>query len=261
MSIPSQKLRIKNPFKTNEEKLITAIEQQFSSLGRLPTCEELITTGAVGSQEEFTALLKQGYVQNALEILGININPTIPILEPIQLAVIQVMFDFNDTRSSAKKLRDMGVSGQTWQNWLRDPVVQKFCQDKAESLFTLNQHEIDQALFNKARTGQVDAIKLYLQLTGRLRTVETVVPKVGNQDSHYFLIKVYEAIQEVLADEPELMRKLATRLKSISNPFMGETVVTKIIDQPAIEAPQPINPVIQQALHENPTKTERFYGG
>lgn len=243
--------RIKNPFKSAEEKFITAVEAHYAINGTLPTVQLLVNNGAVGSESQALAFYKLPYVQKAFEVLGIKIDHDISILDPKQLAAVQIMFDFNDTRSTAKKLRDLGISGQTWQNWLKDPIFQKFCQDKAENLFTINSHEIDQALFSKARTGQVDAIKLYLQLTGRLQ--EVTAPKIGNQDSHYFLIRIMEAIQEVLADHPDLLRALGAKIRSISNPFLGEQHTTIIIDktQPALE-----NSVVVNTMPSNPLRSE-----
>lgn len=234
-------MRIKDPFKSKEEKFLTILEQLYSSNTQVPTVEVLITMGAIENQDEYDQYINDPYIQKALIVLGINIDPSIPILTPTQLSTIQIMFNFHDTRSDAKKLRDAGVNGQTWQNWLRDPVFQKFIQEKAEGLFQYNKHEIDKALFDKARSGQVDAIKLYMQLTGKLQEIEKASPqvnvnitKVGNQDSNYFLIKVYEAIEETLASHPDLMKNLANRIRAISNPFMGEELTRNII--PEIEA-------------------------
>jgi hypothetical protein len=235
MSTPLFK-RIKNPFKDTEEKFITAVEQFYSSNGRLPFYDDLLDLGAVGSSEltekealaEYERLVNSEYVQKALEVLGIKLDPSEVILMPRQLAAIQVMFDFNDGRSDAKKLKDLGVSGQTWQNWLKDPVFQKFCQDKAESLYGDNSHDIDRALFSRARTGNTEAIKLYLQVTGKLKP-EIAAPKVGTQDSHYFLIRIMETIQETLVDHPDLLKLLGQRIRAISNPFLGEQQAKEII--------------------------------
>lgn len=227
----------KNPFRNKEEQFITALEQFWNQYGNLPTAQKLIDLNLVKDLAEYESLLSDDFVQKALNQLGINLDPNSFVLTPKQLAAVQIMFDFHDTRSDSKKLKDLGIPGQTWQNWLQDPTFQEFVRTKAANLFNLNQHEIDRALFSKARQGNVEALKLALTLTGRLKEQE--VPKIGNVEAHVFLMKLFEILQEALANQPDLLLAIGSKIFSMNDPYLAHPKVLEVL--PHTEAPEKSN--------------------
>lgn len=220
-------IRVINPFRNREEKLVTALEQHWNEFGNLPSGEKLVAIGVVDSVEEFTALMTSDFVVRALNSLGIKTDPDLQILTPKQLAAIQVMFNFHDGRSDIKKLRDLGINPQTWDNWLKDPVVQKYLQVKVGNLYDNNFHEVDRALFLKARTGNVDAIRMVNSITGRHQAIEA--PKIGAVDAHIFLMKLFEVLQAKLISQPELLREIGQSIIDIQSPYMQNPRVIEAV--------------------------------
>jgi hypothetical protein len=224
MSVP---IRVKNPFRDREEKLITALEQHWNEFGNLPSGEKLVARGICESVEEFTNLFNSEFIQKALNGLGIKTDPDLQILTPKQLAAVQIMFNFHDGRSDIKKLRDLGINPQTWDNWLRDPIFQKYVQQKVGNLYEDQLHEVDKALFLKARTGNVDAIRLVNAITGRHQVAEA--PKIGTVDAHVFLMKLFEVLQAKLITQPDLLREIGQAIMDIQSPYMNNPKVIEAV--------------------------------
>lgn len=210
--------RIKNNLRDKQDKFISVLEQYYVEYGNIPTKQKLLELKVV-SDEDYDELIKDSYILNALEILGITIDTDAYALTPKQLAAIQVMFDFNDGRSDSKKLRDLGISGQTWQNWLRDPSFQRFLRARTGNLLDDNSHDVDRALLSKARAGNAEAMRLYYSIAGKHSKALSESPKIGNVDAQVFLMKLMEILQEVLANEPDKIMAIGTRLLEIQNPI------------------------------------------
>ena len=230
----SSPIRVINPFRSREEKLITALEQHWNEYGNLPSGQKLIERNVVKDLEEYDHLIKSDFVTRALDALGIKTDPDLEILTPKQLAAIQIMFNFHDGRSDIKKLRDLGINPQTWDNWLKDPVVQEYIQKKIENLYGDNVHEVDRALFLKARTGNVEAIKLFNQITGRYVTETQEVPKIGQVEAHIFVMKLFEVLQQHLITQPDKLREIGQAIMGIQSPYMNHPKVIEAV--PIIEA-------------------------
>ena len=235
----SSAIRVMNPFRGKEEKLITALEQHWNEYGNLPTGEKLVLQGVVKDTDEFNSMMESEFVLKALNVLGIKFDPDLQILTPLQLAAAQIMFDFHDGRSDIKKLRDLKISPQTWSNWLKDPVFQNYLRSKTKNLFGDNEHEIDKALFLKARSGNVEAIKVVNAMLGRYQTVEA--PKIGQVDAHIFIMKLFEVLQAKLISQPDLLREIGQAIIEIQSPYMNNPRVIEAV---------PINPPVG-AVHDD----------
>lgn len=222
-------IRVKNPFKDRQEKLITALEMYWNEFGCLPTGEKLVEKKVVLSPEEYNDLMQDEFVIRALDQLGIQDNTELQILTPKQLAAVQVMFDFHDTRSDSKKLRDIGISGQTWDNWLKDPTFQKYLRTKVGNLFEENTHEIDRALFLKARSGHTDSIRLLYSIQGRYQKEIQEAPKIGAVDAHLFLMKLFEVLQQFLIDQPDKLKAIGEAIINIQSPYMNSPRVIEAV--------------------------------
>lgn len=224
MSAP---IRVKSPFRNREEKLLTYLEMYWNEFGALPSAQKMIEKGVVKDVDEFSGLWESDYVRRALDVLGIKTDQDLEILTPKQLAAVQVMFDFHDGRSDSKKLRDLKISSQTWDNWLKDPIFQKYLRTKAGNLFDDNEHEVDRALFLKARSGNVEAIRLVHAIQGKYQTVEA--PKIGNVEAHVFLMKLFEVLQQFLIDQPDKLKAIGEAIINIQSPYMNHPRVIEAV--------------------------------
>lgn len=228
-------IRVVNPFKSKEEKLITYLEQHWNEYGNLPTGEKLISLNIIKDLEEYERLINSDFVVNALDVLGIKTDPDLQMLTPLQLAAVQLMFDFQDGRSDIKKLRDLGINSQTWANWLRDPQFQAYLRTKTGNLLEDNVHEIDKALFLKARSGNVEAIRIANAVLGRHQVIEA--PKIGPVEAHLFLMKLFEVLQAKLISQPELLQEIGQAIIDIQSPYMQHPRVIEAIPTHSLELP------------------------
>lgn len=226
-------IRVTNPFRNAEEKFITALEQYWNEYGVLPTGEKMVLVNAIESVEEYDRLINSDFVQKAMNALGIKFDKDLAILTPKQLAAAQIMFDFHDGRSDIKKLRDLGINSQTWDNWLKDPTFQQYLQSKTKNLFGDNEHEIDRALFLKARSGNVEAIRLINAMMGRYQTVE--VPKIGAVEAHIFVMKLFEVLQVHLISQPDKLRAIGEAILNIQSPYMNHPKVIEAIEVKSVD--------------------------
>jgi hypothetical protein len=231
-------IRVTNPFRSREEKLITYLEQHWNEYGNLPTGQKLIDKNVVKSLEEYEYLINLDFVVNALNVLGIKNDPDLQILTPQQLAAVQLMFDFHDGRSDIKKLRDLKINSQTWENWLRDPTFQEYLRTKVGNLFEDNVHEVDKALFLKAKSGNVEAIRLIHAIQGRYQVeVEAPPIKIGPVDAHIFIMKLFEVLQVHLVNQPDLLKQIGQSIIDIQSPYLQDHRVIKAIPNHTLEIP------------------------
>lgn len=124
-------------------------------------------------------------------------NWTSKSLTPLQLSVANSLLDLTDTRSQKKKLQDLNVSTGTYNAWLKDPVFKDYIHRRAEQLIGDNQHEVDTALLDRVRAGDLKAVQYYNEMTGRF------VPQranASNVDVQNVLVKVIEIIDMHVQD-------------------------------------------------------------
>lgn len=227
-------IRVINPFRSREEKLITYLEQHWNEYGNLPTGQKLVDNRVVESLEEYEQLINSDFVVKGLNVLGIKTDPDLQMLTPQQLAAAQIMFDFQDGRSDIKKLRDLKISSQTWANWLRDPSFQAYLRTKTGNLLEDNVHELDKALFLKARSGNVEALRMMNAVLGRHQTVE--VPKIGPIEAHLFIMKLFEVLQVHLISQPDLLKEIGQAIIEIQSPYMQHPKVIEAVPTHVLEA-------------------------
>jgi hypothetical protein len=66
-----------------------------------------------------------------------------------------------------KKLQDLGLTTARYNVWLKDPVFAKYISTRAEQLLMENRHEVDLALMDRVRAGDLKAIEYFNEMTGR----------------------------------------------------------------------------------------------
>lgn len=125
------------------------------------------------------------------------------------LDAILERLDPTDTRSLAEILREHGVQLKTWQGWLADPMFGAYVRDRSAAAFGHNAHEVDLALMRRASAGDVPAIKLILELQGRIRQAGDTL------DVNGMLARVVEILQTEVTDEGTLLR-IVERLEALA---------------------------------------------
>lgn len=208
------------PALTEEQRdFVVLITQHFLMHGEVPSADR------VEEQYKLPAKLYKKWIDKdsiraALNEQGVKVStgdePTWrnQSLSAKQLIVANAMLDIIDTRSDAKKLKDLGVSTSTYQSWLRDPAFAEYLRVRSEGLLDTSQHEAHLALLDRVRAGEVKAIQYFNELKGRFTPSNGRVDNGGVNDVQALLTAILEIILEEV-DDPLVAQRIAERFKTM----------------------------------------------
>lgn len=204
----------------SQQLLVTYVEQHFLLQKEIPSADIIsIRTGMPSNT--CSDLLKDEDCLEYLSLRGINVPvghaTPLEILTPKQLAVVNSLLDFNERKPDHKKLAALGVDSKTFQAWKSDPVFMNYFKSRVDNLIGDNTDEIDRALYDRARDGDINAIKYLNELTGRYRANEAT-------DINFILVKIQETILRHVKD-PETLEAIGRDLELLSRP-------TQVVIQP-----------------------------
>jgi hypothetical protein len=147
--------------------------------------------------------LKNEIFLKALNNRGIKLPENNTKLDNEQLAAIAVMANFRDPRSPTVKLKSIGVSWTKWQGWMKDKYFKEFLQDLCAVNFEDSIDVAQAGILKGVEKGNVDSVKLYLELTGRYtpQSQEVVNLKL-------ILSRLLETIQ-IHVKDPIVLRNIA----------------------------------------------------
>jgi hypothetical protein len=219
----SQKSQLSNEELTPADiNLLTFFEQEYLLTRLVPTMEACIEHGFI-TESQYKEAFKKAKFRQELDARGIMLRGlTVPknsgdvdllpngILTELQLAVANCLLDLTDNRSRKKKLQDFSVSTQTYEAWLRDPAFQHYLRQRTENALGDNIHEAHLALVDRVRGGDVPALKLYYEITGR-----HAPSKSDNVDVGFVLTRVTEIILKHVRD-PEIQAAVGEELVALA---------------------------------------------
>lgn len=88
-------------------------------------------------------------------------------LSPEQLAAISVMLNPFDRRSLTKKLAELGIRESTLNGWMKSKRFSDYFKARSEELFSDGIPIAHSALMEKVADGDMKAIKLFYEVSGR----------------------------------------------------------------------------------------------
>lgn len=200
----------------DKAQLVSFIEQHYALTGKILSADQALEEFGI-PVGHYNSVLDDPKCKEALEEKGIVFQRftgdwTAKSLTPKQLLAANSMLDLTDTRSQKKKLQDLKVHTQTWQSWLKDPVFKEYLATRASQMINENEHEADLALLDRIRSGDMKAISLYYEMSGKF-----VPQRAGNNnvDIQNLLIKVIEIITEEVTDTDDAIR-ISNRLRALA---------------------------------------------
>jgi hypothetical protein len=218
-----------DPLTKNELEFCSYVEQIYRLHHVLPTFEQC--SDAVGiSRVEYERLWNNQKVARYLSGIGLDverIRSATNVLTPIQLLTINTMLDYNDKRPDARKLKELNVSTKQWQAWRSDPAFADYIKARVENIVGGDTDEIDRALFDRARAGDISAIKYINEYTGRYRPQTE-----AGFDPRLFLIKIQEIILRYVQDR-DTLQLIAKDLEQLAVESGSAHTTTVITQQPA----------------------------
>lgn len=208
---PYNKSKIIAKKKMQENNVIAFIEQFYYSRKRIPNISEMIPYLDIDS-EEIKKLVRQPRIIAALERRGID--PTamlsstatgVPMLSPRQIAAANVMLNFGDRRKPDQKLADLGITPEEYQGWLQAPHFKKFLAGMADDVLDNAYPDANVALAQKVRDGNIPALRLFYDVTGKTNQQEVIKAKV-------LVGKILEAVQRHVTD-PRILEAIAEEIQ------------------------------------------------
>lgn len=88
-------------------------------------------------------------------------------LTPEQILVLGIVTDPTNRKPFAEKLKSAGISYATYRNWLKNPAFSERVRALGEQMLDENISVVHQRLTNKAAGGDMQAIKLFYEVSGR----------------------------------------------------------------------------------------------
>lgn len=204
------------PLSPLELSFCTYIEQVYSLRGNVPTFEIVQKALQLDNRQQYETLWNSPRVRRYLEAVGLpveRLTDKSEVLTPLQLLTINKILDFNDPKPDHKKLKELGVNSRQFAAWKRDPAFAAYLKARVEKLVGDDVGEVDRALFERAVSGDVTAIKFLKELTGEYR------PSSGGTgfDANFIIIKIQEILMRHLHSDPELLRTIGTELEALAN--------------------------------------------
>ena len=188
------------PLNTEQLQFVTFVIQQYGLSGSIISAQRALEDFGlpVGT---YNACMASNDVKLALQERGIEFKSlgddwTAKSLTPQQLMVANSLLDLTDTRSQKKKLQDLEVQTATYNLWLKDPIFKDYIHKRAEQLIGENKHEVDMALLDRVRAGDLKAIEYYNELTGRF-----VRERANSASSNIDIQSIVVALLEIISDE------------------------------------------------------------
>lgn len=208
----------KRPATQDEKDKLTAefnafIEYYWNQMNRAPSMERLKTEFQQMSEAAIKASLKIALLK--LQAKGYGIL-TRTYLSPEQIAVANSMCNMADRRSNKKKLDDFGISPATYANWCKDPTYANYIREQTEKLLGNSIGMVHLALIEAATQGDVSAMKLFYEITGRHTQGQQQTINVQQA-----LVQVIESVQKHVHD-PKLLQAIANDIQTTGGVLQGE---------------------------------------
>jgi len=236
--------------KSHAELLPAITEVARLSGVRVPTVVRV-----VNSPEGKSALLKRGIRWTT------NINLA-GVLTPEQVFTIGIITDPSNRRPFNEKLKQVGISAATYKNWMKQPVFAAKMNEIGESLLGEHIAAVHARLANRAEAGDVAAMKLFYEVSGRhdpsqkqmldvVRIIQLVLEAITRHESNPAIIAaITQDIDVVLAGGTPKARG-ALPANYIESEVVHDERGTNFVDYSGSSSSGPSVPGIR-SLEDNP---------
>lgn len=216
--------------------VVTCVVQLWNQQGKLPTVARISSykkmkeddvRAALDNETTVADLIQLGVLRDDVTswqqaVAGQDAGLTARQIKAVDAYYARVHSEEKQTIGQA--LGTIGVSAAEWNGWMKDPVFHAYVTDLGAQLFGDHQGDIDIALIREATSGDVPAIKLAMEVTGRIKQDKNSI------DAGMLLARVLEAIERHC--DPATQAALAAELASVAVALRSrQTAPPKIIDQ------------------------------
>lgn len=226
MSLPQSQRRIELPKgkigPQFTKKILPWVETFWHNNKRYPSDTDLCARFGF-DHLDLQRLHSSKFYDECLRVRGITRNSS--ELTDKQVAAISLITNFSDVRPNAAKLSAIGVTAEEYNGWLSNPQFKMELSARADDILENVYPEAQQALAKKVKTGDINALKFYYEITGRAQSPEAVNLKLT-------MVRLIEAVQKHVKD-PTILQAIASEINAVAP-----------VAEPSIpQLPQTSNPV------------------
>lgn len=202
-----------NLLSENQWNVLTFVEEMHLKNGKFPSLS-LISRKTGVDQVSIVECLSDPLMKRSLEARGIQWEVIDDErLSPKQLACIQLLLNVTDGQNIKAKLDSLGISQSTYYGWKRQPYFMQAYREASENLYGESIPEVHRSLIANAVSGDINAQKLMLAISGRWDTAKSV----EGMNVQFVLMKVLEVIQRHVRDK-DTLEAIAGEFEGILNP-------------------------------------------
>lgn len=148
-----------------------------------------------------------------------------PALSEEQMAAIIAVVNHADKRSIKTKLETMGLSTTQWQGWLRQQVFKDTLHRVSAENFDDALHHAHTGLITAVDRGDVNAIKMFLELSGRQKETDPTL-----KNFRIVVSRIVEALQYRLKDYPDILEEIQKDFELIFEGRQPDYAIKAIAD-------------------------------
>lgn len=208
------------PFTPAAWSVINFIEDYSMKKQRFPSVAE-ISKGTKLLTEKVVETLSTARVQESLEARGLSWMADLSeTLSEEQIACLQLIYNFSDTRTKKAKLEALGISPTKYQGWRRSAKFSEAERQVAENMWGEAMPQIHQSVVQEALNGSINHQKLAYAIMGRWDEKK----REAELNAGMLLKQVFEVIAQEVGDTVVLER-IAKRFDGlISAPIQGRVL-------------------------------------
>lgn len=188
-----------DPLTVSEIRLVNRVEQYWHLNRAFPPDDFF----------EDRSILNKPAFQKAMAARGISMLDSETGLSKEQMAAILTVTNYLDKRSQSTKLKSLGITNQQWQGWIKDPKFRTYLHSISSDSFNDALHTAHEGLMKKVESGDVNAVKFYMEVTGRYTENSGQI-----ENMKIIIAKLIEVIQRRIKD-PELLRAISTDFNTV----------------------------------------------
>lgn len=187
--------------------ILAVVNIYWTRDGVFPTVDECFKQWPRIPKKTYSKAFATPELEKALELRGITIDKDLG-LSPLQATALQLLSDPTDRRAMNTKLRQLGISMVTYQNWMRQPLFSKLFSQRSEQNLGDAVPIALNAIVANAASGDQRAAEKLLEISGRhnpaqqdrnsardviLLVVEAVLKHVSSQQERTAILGEVEA--------------------------------------------------------------------
>lgn len=179
-------------------RAVVAVDLEYRRLGRVPAIREVYDSWPQIPVETYSKLYAHKGFREALVSQGIRVNTGAGLTQE-QASALLLICDPTDRRTTATKMKSLGLTYAVYQAWMRDPVFRAERQRRSkENLDDVVPAALDR-LAGNVEAGDQRAIEYVLAAKGVYSPAQA-----NQQDAMRVVYAVLEAVQKHVRDKDVL---------------------------------------------------------